>query len=167
MDFTSLIPEYKIWKENNLDFTIIDYLGVKSSYEQILIASKLFFPDLFITNGLVLLKESCQLVNAESFWTNTKTLADFERTINFVCLGNIISITNEQDLLLCKETVIMIKKSWDIFFKCNYSDYDLVSDIYEDEFDGWCVTFFQRKNITLPKPQDYPLKNISYVDKKA
>jgi hypothetical protein len=89
MQIEDIIPEIKVWQSANKNFTVFDYIGVKSSYEQIIAISKLFFPDIVCVDGYILLKDSCQKIDATEFFNNIETMADFEKVMNFICLGNL------------------------------------------------------------------------------
>jgi hypothetical protein len=156
-----MIPELKDWRRGNANFSIFDYIGLRCNYAQIIAISRLFFPELVFIEGCVFLRDSCQKSDIERFYNHAETAADFEKAMNFVCLKNLIPVKDERDGALVKEIVDLIKKSWSMYFEKEFKEYALVVNAYEDEYDGWCVTFYQEKNVGSRKPSKVPTWVIS------
>lgn len=151
-----MIPELNDWKEKNKNFSIFDYLGFKCTFECFIAVSKLFFPDLVFVDDCIFLRDSCQKSDITNFYNHTNSAADFEKAINFICLSNLISINETISKDAIKEVVSNICRSWRMYFDKEYKEHNLIVESYEDEYDGWCVTFYQKKNINAKKPLKIP-----------
>ena len=158
MGIDDLLDEYKSWKSTNKNFTAFDYLGIKNTYEDIIILSRLFLPDVSIIAGCFLLNDSRQKVAFNEYWKKATTAADLEKVINFICFPNIIKTQTEKDLLLNKELIPIVKQSWEGYFYRKYEILNLTVESYEDEYDGLSITVFQKENTKKVKPDISELK---------
>jgi hypothetical protein len=45
---------------------------------------------------------------------------------------------------------------WKLYFGNKYRDRNLAIEIYEDKYDGWSITVYQKDKINNPKPEFPP-----------
>lgn len=160
IDLKKLIPEYVEWKNSSGYFTPLDYLGIICNYKQLLTISKLLFPDVQLVEGCFFLTENEQWYDISHFtrsWENATYVADLEKMTNYICLGNIFRNNSDIEDLQCKEMTNILSLSWSLYFNSKFPEYDLIVDVYDDEYDGWSVTVYQNENLTIKKP---PLASI-------
>ena len=157
MNLFELIPEYQEWKSVNSKSHFFSYLTTEVNITQLFMAAQLFFPETIIIDNCLFIKESRNTVYMESHWKNAKSAASLEKIINDVCFGifYIIKYDNE-DKIGC-ELIHMLKDSWDMTFLKRYPDRKIVTEIYEDEEDGWGITAYQEENLSKPKPAKMPV----------
>ena len=144
MDYFS---DFTDWKSKNDNFSLFDYLPLKVSHEQVLLVSQLFFPNLVIKDGCVFIQESRQYKFLQQSKDVCKDKYSLEKYINCVFLECMFNCNTEKDIDMIQRLAEIIKQSWEIWFKKQYPGLNMVTEIYEDEFDGWCVTCFS-KHIT-------------------
>ncbi|HCC36496.1 MAG TPA: hypothetical protein DEQ14_02165 [Treponema sp.] len=152
MNLDCLLQDYKLWKNTNEYFTAFDYLGLKCNSEQIFTVSKLFFPDVSIVADCFFLNDSRQKTEFDVFWKNAVTAADLEKVMNFVCLNNIVKSEADDNFFINKEIITIMKQSWEMYFSKKYKNLNLIIEDYEDKYDGWSITVYQRDNLTRAKP---------------
>lgn len=152
MDVNLVFDDLNDWKSVNENFTLFHYLSVKSNYEQIILLARLFFPEIITVGGCVFLKESRQLFEIENFWKATKNLTQFEKAINATVLSFIFKTETEKEYNMSKEVAEILKKSWKLYFYETYKELDLEVEIYNDEYDGWCITVYQKDKKNQEKP---------------
>lgn len=157
MEYKDLFDDFVKWKKVNGVFTALDYLGIKSNCEQLLLSSVLFFPDLIIVEGSYFLRESRQWGDVEGFWQNTETATNLEETMNDVCLANIFP--EDVDEHKFHYLIKIISMSWNMYFSEKYKDLDLCVKPYNDEYDGWSITVY-KKDDNRKKPKLETLINI-------
>ena len=136
--------DFTDWKSKNENFSVFDYLPLKISHEQVLLASQLFFPKLVIEDGCVFIQESRQYKFLEQSKGACKDKSSLEKYINCVFLECMFNCDTKKDKDMIQSLAELIKQSWEIWFKKQYPDFNLEVEIYEDEFDGWCVTCYKK-----------------------
>ena len=152
MEIESLVDEYKSWENANEYFTSFDYIGLKCNTEQVYIVSKLFFPDISIIADCFLLKDSRQKFAFKECWNRATSVYDIEKYINFISIANNIKTEKNNEFLITRELTAVLKQSWELYFSKKHEDLDLIVETYEDEYDGWCITVYQKESIEKPKP---------------
>lgn len=113
---------------------------MKLSPAQILLAGQLFFPEIVIESNCVFIKESRQYKFLQEYRNRFKDNTSLEKYINCIFLECWFPSETEN----IKELAEFIKQSWEIHFQKKYPELNIVTEIYEDEFDGWCVTCYRK-----------------------
>lgn len=144
MNILNYFSDFLNWKSKNETFSIFDYLSIKLTPEQLLLASQLFFPELVIIDGCVFITESQQYKFLEQAKNTCKDETSLEKYVNCVFLECMFTCNTDNDTKRIQALAEIIKNIWEIYFKKIYPELNMVTEIYEDEFDGWCVTCYRK-----------------------
>ena len=145
MNILDYFSDFYDWKSKNNDFSLFDYLPIKINSEQLLLANLLFFPKFVEEDGCIFIEESRQKKFLQQAKNSCKDKFSLEKYINCVFLECMFNCETDKDRKLIQHLAEHIKHSWDLWFKEKYPKLNMVTEIYEDEFDGWCITCYQVK----------------------
>ncbi|MCR5081101.1 MAG: hypothetical protein K6B17_07145 [Treponema sp.] len=143
MNTLEYFSDFHDWKSKKNDFSLLDYLPLKINSEQLLLANLLFFPKLVEEDGCFFIEESRQKKFLEQAKNSCKDKSSLEKYINCIFLECMFICKTDKDRKLIQHLAEHIKHSWDLWFKEKYPELNMVTEIYEDEFDGWCITCYQ------------------------
>jgi hypothetical protein len=151
------LEDYKNWEKVNDDFTSLHYIGAVCNFSHITTISRLFFPEIVIVSDCVFLKDSRQKPYFKGWWEKALTIPDLEKIINFICIGDLTNLESEQNNEVLNEKIaIFLKDVWQHYFEIAYKNINVEVKIYNHEFDGWCITVFQKDKLNYPKPEILP-----------
>lgn len=142
MKYLEKLKDYNEWKKKNEDFSFFDYLPIKLTIEQLLLASQLFLPEISIEENCVFIKQSRQYKFLHKYKNQFKEKSSLEKYINCFFLECIFQCETDNDKQNVKMLAEVIKTAWEAYFYKNYPEFQMRVEIYEDEFDGWCITCF-------------------------
>lgn len=145
MDILTNFSDFNEWKLKNKNFTVFDYLAIKTTPLQLYLAGKLFFPGLIVDGKFVFIKDSPQYEFLDDCKKSKMSANDIEKYINSVMLECLFPKCNEYTDEFFGELAETLKNSWKLHFQSVYPDIKMVVEKYEDEFDGWCVTCYQSR----------------------
>lgn len=143
MDTLEYLSDFRDWKLKNENFTILDYLPLKVTVEQVLLISQLFFPEIVSENNCIFIKMSRQYAFLHQYKDHFKDDSSLEKYINCVFLECIFPCDTDAVRRKIKKLAEIIKQSWEMYFSIKYPQFNITIEMYEDEFDGWCVTCYQ------------------------
>jgi len=156
-EFIEQFNDFSNWKSVNDIFNTLDYIGATCNFSHIAAISKLLFPEIVIISDCVFLKDSNQNKDIKGFWENASSISNLEKVINFICINNLTNMESEKNNIFLNEQIaILIKNIWKNHFVNIHKDKNIEIEIYNDEYDGWCITIYQKDKFKHPKPEVLP-----------
>lgn len=144
MDVLTKFSDFNEWKIKNEGFTIFNYLTIKTTPLQIYLAGKLFFPELIFDGKYIFIKDSPQFKFLDDCKNKNMSDNSIEKYINSIMLECLFPNSSEYNEKFFKELAGLIEKSWKLHFANAYPNIKIEVEKYNDEFDGWCVTCYNK-----------------------
>ena len=151
------LDDYSKWKKANDVFTSQHYIGAVCNFSHIVAISRLIFPEIVIISDCFFLKDSRQKANIKELWENAITISDLEKMVNFICISNLTNLEAEKNNEILNEKIaIFLKDMWQYYLEMIHKDKKIEIQIYNDMYDGWCITVYQKDKLKHPKPDILP-----------
>jgi len=64
--------------------------------------------------------------------------------------------SEENNEALNGKMAIFMKDKWQYYFETLHKNKNIEVEIYNDEYDGWCITFYQKDKLKHLKPEILP-----------
>ncbi len=150
MDIKYFLSEYENWNNVNDFFSVFDYIGLKSSCEQIFMCSELFFPEVIFIQDCFFIESSRQWSNSIFWWNCAENAGELEKYINSFCLSMFFDEASNKE---GRKIIEILQLSWSIYFKNKFPKLNLEVETYNDYYDGWTVTVYKKNNLNKEKPE--------------
>lgn len=150
MQVETVLGDYTEWKERNEYFSLLDYVTINCSIEQIALSSILFFPEINFVEGFAFAKQSKQNEFALQYIEQHDDRKAIERYVNCFFLESFFPPKNKKEKNMIVYVIQLLSDIWKMFFERKYPDTVFSIEAFEDELDGWCITFYQNDTPQTP-----------------
>lgn len=143
------LTDYLELKKENKYFTLYDYTSLKLSLEQVLICSTIFIPRIDRVGRFIFLRDSRQFESLHIMLKKNPSSRNIEGYVNHIFLSLIFETGSDSKNQIATEKTQLktlgenIKYCWTSYFKENFPDKNIIVDFYKDDFDEYCITFYQ------------------------